>query len=168
MDRGTNVGAWVSTDYEGVPRPLDGDNDGVADFDIGAFEFVSSLSDTDQDGLSDALEVDDVQTDPTTADCDGDTQLDGAEFIAGTDPWNSAIFFDLDESSSLPVADGFVVAWQSMTGRLYTVSACTNIPPTWTNLPNAVSLVGTGARMSVTNSMGDAGRTYYRVGVKRP
>lgn len=168
IDRGTNVGALVSTDYEGVPRPLDGDNDGVADFDIGAFEFVSSLSDTDQDGLSDASEVDDVQTDPTIADCDGDTQLDGAEFIAGTDPWNSAIFFGLDEPSSLPVTGGFVVAWQSVTGRLYTVSACTNMPVlAWTNLPDAALLEGTGARMSVTNSMNDTIRKLYRVGVKR-
>jgi parallel beta-helix repeat protein len=168
IDQGTNVGVVVTTDYDGVPRPLDGNNDGVASFDIGAFEFASPSSDTDKDGLSDADEVNTVQTDPTIGDCDGDSQLDGEEFIAGTDPWDSGKYFSMNGDPSGSSATGFVVAWQSATGRLYTVSSCTNVPvPAWTNLPDAASLEGTGARMSVTNSMSNAALKYYRVGVKR-
>jgi PKD repeat protein len=39
IDAGTNLTEFLSTDILGVPRPLDGNGDGVARFDMGAYEF---------------------------------------------------------------------------------------------------------------------------------
>ena len=43
IDAGTNAGA-SPTDFDGVARPLDGNRDGVAVADIGAFEFVPDVT----------------------------------------------------------------------------------------------------------------------------
>ncbi len=40
IDTGTSVVATIATDLDGIPRPLDGNRDGVAGPDMGAFEFV--------------------------------------------------------------------------------------------------------------------------------
>ncbi len=39
IDTGTNLSALVSSDINGLPRPLDGNRDGVAGYDMGAYEF---------------------------------------------------------------------------------------------------------------------------------
>jgi hypothetical protein len=40
LDTGTNLSAYLVNDFAGALRPLDGNGDGVAAYDMGAFEFV--------------------------------------------------------------------------------------------------------------------------------
>jgi len=73
-------------DLDGNPWPLDGNGDGERKPDLGAYEYVSALADSDLDGLSDEEEIDYYDTNALLADTDGDGSGDGAEVEAGTDP----------------------------------------------------------------------------------
>ena len=67
-------------------------------------------------------------------DTDGDGMSDDAELIAGTNPTNSASCFSM--SNAVRTADGFVVNWNPVTGRVYTVwwrDDLTNSPSILTN-----------------------------------
>jgi hypothetical protein len=66
IDAGENAGA-PATDFDGNPRVLDGDGDGVSRADMGAFELSR---DTDGDGTPDHLDADDDNDGvPDTTDC---------------------------------------------------------------------------------------------------
>jgi hypothetical protein len=92
IDAGTNL-SYLATDLDGVPRPLDGDTNGIADPDMGAYEYVHPDADSDQDGMPDAWELA-VQLDPISAsgddgaagNADGDSMSNLREYYADTLP----------------------------------------------------------------------------------
>ena len=73
IDSGTE--ADVTDDFEGDPRPLDGDGDGAIGYDMGADE----LFDGDGDGLPDWAETELYGTDPSDDDTDDDGLTDAEE-----------------------------------------------------------------------------------------
>jgi len=86
----------VEEDIEGVPRPLDGNADGQAEPDTGAFEFLNPGADSDGDGLLDGWEYDSglspvsaTGDDGADGDPDGDGMDNKGEYAADTDPGNA-------------------------------------------------------------------------------
>jgi hypothetical protein len=124
VDRGTNI-VEVTEDLEMIPRPLDGDGSAHAEWDVGAYEYVSPTSDTDMDGLSDAIEIGTYGTDPTRADTDGDLMNDGDELAADVDP--------TDPDSLLAITalyvgvEGQDISWTGGSGAVLVLEYKTNL-----------------------------------------
>lgn len=149
VDAGSPTG-FPALDVDGVSRGLDGDHDGVARNDIGAYELLHAGADSDGDGLTDEAEVTIHHTDPADPDCDDDGQDDGDESTAGTDPHNPADWFGVVEAVTDPVT-GLTLEWWSCTGRVYSVLSATDLTAgVWTPAPGGTDLAGTGGQMSYT------------------
>ncbi|MBN2561436.1 MAG: hypothetical protein JXQ75_10960, partial [Phycisphaerae bacterium] len=129
IDSGSGAGGTApSIDISGTPRPLDGNNDGVAGYDIGAYEFLHPEADSDHDGLADTNELAATATDPTQSDTDGDGMNDGDEIGAGTEPGNSESFLDVaptEDTAWNP--QGIVIRWPSVAGKQYRVERATDL-----------------------------------------
>ena len=82
------TGTVQAIDYIGIPRPIDGENDGVNKYDVGAYEYLNASSDSDGDGIVDNFEINSYHTSPLNADSDGDLLDDADEVLQGTDPLN--------------------------------------------------------------------------------
>ena len=135
-----------AADLDGNPRVLDGT------VDMGAYEFATTNVDLDSDGLSDSLEVYTYGSDPHQADTDADTQSDGEEVLGGSNPTNSASYFSAGALVRNIAGAGYVVSWDSFTGRVYTLREVAPIDGGWSNVAGYGSVTGTGARVSYTNS----------------
>ena len=111
---------------------LDSDSDGLSDRQEAVLGTSPTNADTDGDGISDGDELQFGRlgqvTDPLNADSDGDGVSDLEEAIAGTDP-NSAtsLFKCLEISATNLPAPGKIVRWPSVTGRVYSIYASTNL-----------------------------------------
>lgn len=113
-------------DATGLPRPLDGDNDGQPAWDIGAHEFPHSSADADSDGMSDE-----------------------AEAIAGTSPTNPQEVLRVIATST-PNKD-VLISWPSVASRRYTVVTKADLTsPGWTSEINYQNLAGTGDMLTAT------------------
>jgi hypothetical protein len=101
-----------------------------------------------------------------TADPDYDGLNNEQEFWAGTIPTNAASCLVMIAPTNNPVVagGGFVVSWQSVTGRTYSVLAATNLMTGFTALTNG--LPATPTVNVYTDKVNGAGQKFYRVGVE--
>ena len=95
--------ATGAPDKDGIPRPLDGNHDGVAVADMGCYEYVHPA-----------------------ADSDGDRIRDVDEFYCDTDPVDPASYFHATEPLS-PAEAGIEVRWNGTSRRTYRVERSTNL-----------------------------------------
>jgi len=168
IDAGLNL-TNVQHDLDGIPRPLDGKNDGTNTTDIGCYEFLNAESDSDGDSMPDSWEWTNGLN-PTNAadaivDTDGDTVTNKYEYIADTQPTNAASFFSITSISNQPI---MTVSFLSSSSRRYTLEGLADLQNVnWTNVP------GTPARLGVdgTDSMTDTNAAtwkFYRLKVAIP
>jgi hypothetical protein len=139
IDAGTSLSAPL-TDRDGTPRPLIGKNSGAPAFDIGAYEFVNPLADTDHDGMP-----------------------DWAELIAGTDPTNPNSTLQLQSKA---LSGNMLLNWKSVSGRIYSIDySSALLPKNWQTLTNNVQ--GTGGVLEALDSLELASSRFYRVRVSQ-
>ena len=122
IDKGGEEYAFGLIDLAGNPRVLDGDGDGIAKVDIGAYEY--ELLDSDGDGMPNAWEdkygLNSFNASDGATDLDGDGLNNFGEYVAGCDPTNAASFFWI--ISAKEEVEGFFVRWDpSIDGRIYKI-----------------------------------------------
>ncbi|MBN1669386.1 MAG: hypothetical protein JXR37_00020 [Kiritimatiellae bacterium] len=168
VDAGLAIGL-LDRDIDGLPRPLDGDQDGLAIADIGAHEHPAAGMDADGDHMDDGWEIDgglDTTLDDSAGNPDGDACSNIEEFRADTDPGDSNSLLRITGLASGP--DGLILQWQGGCRSRQYVERCTNalgISESWTafrtNYPP----------LTLTNSATDVDavewRGYYRVRAER-
>jgi hypothetical protein len=161
-------GSTPKADHLGVPRPLDGNADGLAVIDIGAHEYIHPSADSDRDGVGDSDEMNQHGTSPVAADSDGDGSGDGHELDAGTDPLDPASAFIIHDERLDALSGDTVVSWSTVTGRLYDVVCSSNLTGVaWIPVPGCTNLPGNGDLLACTNGVMPPA-LFYRVVVRLP
>ena len=157
----------LTTDPDGLPRPLDGNGDGVAAFDMGAYEFLLPTADSNGDGIPDGWTQQHGLNpcDPTVAagNPDGDAHTTFEEWQANTDPTNAhSCFHIISITHGPPVTVHFL----SSSNRVYTLRSATNLTAGgWSDVPGQADVPGTGGLHSLADTHVGPAR-FYRVGVR--
>lgn len=172
IDAGTNAMALVSSnwsasvtnDYYGMPRPLDGNGDGTAQYDIGAHEFLLPSADSNGDGIPDGWALtfgfSPLDNSVSTNDVDGDRMTTWAEFVAGTNPTNATSLLDVHWSTSEAAVLNFV----AQSNVSYTVQWRTNLTSAmWMNLTNIAANPQVRAIAVDTTALPASGENYFRI-----
>jgi T5SS/PEP-CTERM-associated repeat protein len=170
IDWGRDMGS-VPTDIEGVPRPLDGNANGIPNWDIGAYEYVNASADSDLDTMRDAWELahglSPIDSSDGTANADGDPFSNADEHTADTDPRSPESYFHVDAISNLP--PGRLVYVLSSSNRQYALRYCVNLASNqWPVVADQSNRVGVAGVLTLTDTNGAAGPRFYRVGVSVP
>lgn len=167
IDTGTNMSARLNRDYDGIPRPLDGNGDGTAAFDIGAHEFLLASADSNGDGIPDGwtwqygLNPTDPNVGSSNPDNDPHTTLQ--EWTADTDPINPLSYFRIASLSLNPATVHFL----SSSNRQYSLSAATNLAGSWMPVPGQQNVPGTGGMRTLSDPEA-ASNKFYRISVRLP
>ena len=139
IDSGTNA-LYSFFDMDNIPRPLDGNSDGVCGSDIGASEYVNYSTDSDNDGMIDGWEVSNnlnAVLDDSYIDSDGDRHSNINEYIAGTNPQDINDVLKFNSISSM--SDIIYLAFNSKLNRTYGIVYTTDMVKTnWASLTNGV------------------------------
>ncbi len=147
------------------------------DTNIWSFEMVDTNSDTTNDTLRVTAYGETSNGTPYSwllkyglteaddhLDTDGDGLLTWEEYIAGTNPTNAASVLTITSNQSLDNGD-YVVTWQSVEGKSYSVITNTSLsyPTTGTV---ASDILGEVNETSYTGTMGSAETVFYEIGVE--
>ena len=166
IDAGSNAYMPSEQDLNGTPCPLDGDTNGTAIVDMGCYELLNPAADSDNDGLTDADEVNTHGTDPTNENTDGDDMDDGAELIADTDPNDFEDYFCVTAVSN---GNPVTVYFNSSSSRLYSMLGCSNlVSGTWTNVSGTGPRAGKDGADTMQDTNVPAQGPYYRLEVQLP
>jgi hypothetical protein len=162
IDAGTNLSAYITNDIDGNPRPLDGNGDGVAKFDMGAYEFNLVATVGTNWLLGYGLDPNDplvFQSHPN-----GHPLTVLQSWIADINPTNpESLFLILAVSNGPPVT----VSFSNSASRAYTLFANTNPAPGWLPVAGQVNVPGNGGVM-VLQDTNTHPLNFYRVGVSIP
>ncbi|MDD5706925.1 MAG: thrombospondin type 3 repeat-containing protein, partial [Kiritimatiellae bacterium] len=142
IDAGASFQA-ADHDLDGVPRPLDGDANGMNVVDMGAYEFVSAF-----------------------ADSDGDGQLDGNELACGTNPLDPDSLLAMLTPIPLGPQSGHqvIVRWWSAEGCLYRLQRSSNLLDDAFSHTVGLHIVASPPLNTVTDSPPPScTRAFYRV-----
>jgi len=177
IDAGTNVSAIatnfyfaLTNDFDGLARPLDGNGDGLARHDIGAYETFLASADSNGDGIPDGwtqrFGLNPTDPNVATGNPDNDPHTTGQEWIADTDPTNALSYFLIETISNLPPV---AVQFLSSSNRLYTLLSTTNLAEAnaFNAVPGQADVRGTGGVQTLTDTNA-AAALFYRVNVKLP
>ena len=153
-------GGGIASDIEGIPRPLDGDNNGTALPDIGAYEYINPSADSDSDMLPDSQELDILGTSPILSNTDGDPADDYQEYIAdtdGTDPYDWFSIWSISNNS---------VTFNSSSNRFYSLLQNTNlVEGSWIDVPGQTRIPGSGGQEVLTGPAVAGPQIFYEIRV---
>lgn len=161
----------LAFDPDGIPRPLDGNGDGMARYDLGAYEFLLASADSNGDTIPDGWLHDHGLNpiDPAVANGnpDGDAFTTLNEWIADTDPTDPKVQLRI---VSFDFGPPFSLRFQGSASRRYTLFATPDLSPpvVWSPVPGNIRIPGTGSLDTLTDENVTTTRKFYRLGVELP
>ena len=118
----------TTNDLDGLPRPLDGNRDGVAAWDIGAYETLHLFADSNTNGMPDGWENEHYDSPLSDADPQGDddedTVVNADEAAADTDPADAGSYLKILAIAEVESARS--IRFLSSSNRQYTLEISTN------------------------------------------
>jgi parallel beta-helix repeat protein len=165
------LAALASVDPDDIPRPLDGNGDGMARYDLGAYEFLLATADSNGDTIPDGwvhgFGLSPIDPGVATGNPDGDAFTTLDEWIADTNPTNPQSRLRI---VSFDFGPPFSLRFQSSAGRRYTLFSTSDLgpPTTWTPVPGQIRIPGTGGLDTLTDSGVAGSKKFYRLSAELP